>query len=188
MEKEKIKVDRRVQRTKRLLWDALVELILEKGYDKVTIKDIIDEADVGRSTFYAHFENKEQLLFSDQPHFFEEIREGIESGDGLNFRLIFNHVLENRFVAKALLGVNSGQMIKEHIKELISYQLQSSFKRKNKPSSQEERLKQDLFIEAAASAIVGMISCWIENNMPLNSNNMVVLCEEIVERMSRKCY
>src|SRR5262245_28174814 len=54
--------DRRVKKTLQLLQNALVELISEKGYDDVTIQDILDRADVGRSTFYAHFENKDQLL------------------------------------------------------------------------------------------------------------------------------
>ena len=52
--------DRRVQRTRKLLQDALMALILEKGYEAVTIQDIIDRANVGRSTFYAHFLDKQQ--------------------------------------------------------------------------------------------------------------------------------
>ena len=48
------KVDRRVQRTRQLLEDALIALILEKGYDKITVQNIVDQANVGRSTFYAH--------------------------------------------------------------------------------------------------------------------------------------
>src|SRR5690242_18084253 len=57
-------VDRRVERTRQSLQNALSELILEKGYEHVTVQDVIDRANVGRSTFYAHFEDKEQLLLS----------------------------------------------------------------------------------------------------------------------------
>src|SRR5687767_3562998 len=63
-EGEKVSGDRRVRRTRRLVQQALVELILEKGYDAVTVTDIIDRADVGRSTFYAHFTDKQDVLFS----------------------------------------------------------------------------------------------------------------------------
>ncbi len=55
--------DRRVRRTRENLFSALSELMQEKRYNKITIQDIIDRADVGRSTFYAHFETKDDLLF-----------------------------------------------------------------------------------------------------------------------------
>jgi AcrR family transcriptional regulator len=64
------KKDRRVQRTNQLLRAALVSLIQEKGYENITVQNIIDRANVGRATFYAHFENKEHLLVSG----FEDLR------------------------------------------------------------------------------------------------------------------
>lgn len=57
-------VDRRVQKTRKLLQDSLIELVAEKGYETVTIQEILDRANVGRSTFYAHFQDKDQLLHS----------------------------------------------------------------------------------------------------------------------------
>src|SRR5262245_3678348 len=56
--------DRRVRRTRELLRNAFVSLVHEKGYDRITVQDILDRADVGRSTFYAHFRDKEDLLRS----------------------------------------------------------------------------------------------------------------------------
>ena len=54
--------DRRVRRTRRALADALMSLLNEKRYEAVTVQDILDRADVGRSTFYAHFLDKDSLL------------------------------------------------------------------------------------------------------------------------------
>ena len=56
------KVDRRIQRTRQLLEDALIALILEKGYDKITVQNIFDQANAGRSTFYSHFLDKDDLM------------------------------------------------------------------------------------------------------------------------------
>ena len=54
--------DRRVRRTRAAIQAALTELILEKGYDSVTVSDIIDRADIGRSTFYSHFTDKRDVF------------------------------------------------------------------------------------------------------------------------------
>jgi len=54
--------DRRVQRTRRLLHKALMSCILEKKYESITVQEILDRADVGRSTFYVHFRDKDELL------------------------------------------------------------------------------------------------------------------------------
>jgi len=58
------RVQRRVARTKAAIEDAFVQLVLERGYDKVTVEDITDRADLARATFYAHYPNKEAVQFS----------------------------------------------------------------------------------------------------------------------------
>ena len=58
------RADRRSRRTRQLLGDALVALMLEQRYDTITVQEIIDRANVGRSTFYAHYLDKEDLLQS----------------------------------------------------------------------------------------------------------------------------
>src|ERR687893_2956576 len=59
------KSDRRSRRSRRLIVDALLALMQEKRYDRITVQEIIDRADVGRSTFYAQFRNKEDVLVSE---------------------------------------------------------------------------------------------------------------------------
>ncbi|MEZ4670025.1 MAG: helix-turn-helix domain-containing protein [Anaerolineae bacterium] len=56
------KLDRRVQRTRQLLVRTLMELIAEKSYDAITIQDITDRANLGRTTFYLHYQTKDDLL------------------------------------------------------------------------------------------------------------------------------
>ena len=70
-----MKADRRVRRTQKLLHRALMSLVLEKKYDSITIQEILDRADIGRSTFYAHFKSKDELLISG----IHELRAALES-------------------------------------------------------------------------------------------------------------
>src|SRR5258708_18405235 len=58
------KTDKRVERTRKLLQTALIDLIGERGYDAITIQDIVDRANVGRTTFYLHYNSKEDLFMS----------------------------------------------------------------------------------------------------------------------------
>ncbi|MCB0097425.1 MAG: TetR/AcrR family transcriptional regulator, partial [Caldilineaceae bacterium] len=73
------KPDRRIQKTRRALQDALLTLIVERRYDKITVQDILDRANVGRSTFYAHYRDKDDLLLGDfagaMQHMFAEVRD-----------------------------------------------------------------------------------------------------------------
>ena len=66
-------VDPRIQRTQQLLRAALMSLIKEKGYESLSVQNIIDRARVGRATFYAHFDSKEDLLASG----IQELRESL---------------------------------------------------------------------------------------------------------------
>ncbi|ONM48689.1 TetR/AcrR family transcriptional regulator [Nocardia donostiensis] len=76
--------DRRVRRTRDALHRALIELTMERGYERVTVSDIIDRADVGRSTFYAHYRDKDELLFVSCTDFVRrEIAKAHRDGDSL---------------------------------------------------------------------------------------------------------
>src|SRR4029079_9825369 len=67
------KVDRRIRRTRDRLGDALVELMQEKRFDTITVQHVLDPAEVGRSTFYSHFRDKNDLFLSDADEFFEKL-------------------------------------------------------------------------------------------------------------------
>src|SRR5918996_5341589 len=67
------KTDARVRRTRDALGDALVALMHEKPFDTITVQDVLDRAKVGRSTFYSHYSDKDDLLMSDAEEFFESL-------------------------------------------------------------------------------------------------------------------
>ncbi len=116
--------DRRVQRTRRALREALIALILERGWDGFSVQDVCDRADVGRSTFYTHFGDKEDLLGGG----FDDLRRGLraqlaafgEPARPLGFsRGLIEHVHEQQRLFRALIGKRSGQLVQKKFRELV---------------------------------------------------------------------
>ena len=185
MEKGNKVVDRRIQRTKKLLWDSLISLILMKGYDQITIQDIIDEANIGRSTFYSHYENKEQLLFSGQPHLTEMLFQQGEEGTRVSFTTVFRHAWDNKDVAKALFGKQSGHILLNHIHDVVSLKLKDVFESIGTQKKDTSPKKEQFLIEATAAALVSLLSNWIENDMKIPIEEMDAMSKEILNAMSR---
>lgn len=67
------KPDRRIQQTRDALGDALITLMHEKPFDTITVQDVLDLAEVSRSTFYTHFRDKDDLFLSDADDFFQHM-------------------------------------------------------------------------------------------------------------------
>ncbi len=177
MKKEVQKIDRRIQRTKKLLSDALIALVLEKGYENITIQDIIDKANVGRSTFYAHFESKEQLLFAGQDHLQKALL-GNEK-DKLDFLFLYKHAAENFDVAKAMLGKKGGDIIISHIQDVIAFKLMNDLKKQPAESQAEQKLL--LFTsEVAAAALTKFLTCWLDDHMPFTPEEMADRSKKMV--------
>src|SRR5450755_4711902 len=94
------KLDRRVARTRDRLGDALVELLLAKPFDDITVQEVLDRAGVSRSTFYAHYRDKNDLFLSDVDQFLEGmatllIRNGDRSPRIAPVGELFSHIGES---------------------------------------------------------------------------------------------
>jgi len=103
------KVDRRVQRTRHLLSDALVELMHEKPFQTITVQDVLDRAHVGRSTFYTHYSDKDDLFLGNVDNFFAGAatmlaRSGDTSRRVAPVRELFEHIAEAREFYAALVA------------------------------------------------------------------------------------
>src|ERR1700694_5539900 len=124
------KPDRRIARTQQSLHRSLNTLILEKGYETTTIKDIVSHANVGRSTFYAHHGSKEGLLLSGLLHLHSALltqrREAPTAPGGPNAPVLgfsgvfFAHVHEYRDVFQALLKNEGGAIVTRKLKRLLA--------------------------------------------------------------------
>ena len=168
--------DRRVQKTRQLLQNALVELIWEKGFEPVTIQEILDRANVGSSTFYTHFESKYELLhscFEEFRNLFEQhiikLSEGkkhpqdfLETDFTLN---LLRFVERNRRLFKVLFGKEGSAIFNQQIHDYVLAYVDEALKKlapnKNQPSFQLEILSHSI-----TSAFIGTVKWWVDQDMP----------------------
>ncbi|MEO1291165.1 MAG: TetR/AcrR family transcriptional regulator, partial [Chloroflexota bacterium] len=120
---ENRKTDRRVRRSRKLLQNALIELLRKKPLAKIQIGEIVDVADVSRPTFYYHFETKEQLLTSYADEIMEQafntVFGDVEEADGVElyqfFVLFFEQWLQQKEIIKWVLQIENKDFLYAHI-------------------------------------------------------------------------
>ncbi|TIT03158.1 TetR/AcrR family transcriptional regulator, partial [Mesorhizobium sp.] len=117
-------IDRRVARTRALLQDALIALIPERGYAAITVEDICQEADVGRSTFYTHYAGKDELRSAALEAHLRSLSKRVSADEKTGNRLfefslpMFEHARAFRSLHHALLS-SSGDTIHDQLRERI---------------------------------------------------------------------
>nr|SBO96920.1 Transcriptional regulator, TetR family [Nonomuraea gerenzanensis] len=152
-----------MRRTRRLIQEALVALILDKGYDAVTVTDIIERADVGRSTFYAHFTDKQDVLLSNvgELAFLRPPADGARSSQGrlLAFSLpMFEHVREQERLVRALLGRRGGGPVHAHGERLLAAVVREELLAAGARGS----AALDLLVVCVVGAFMGLLRAWVD--------------------------
>jgi AcrR family transcriptional regulator len=83
--------DRRGQRTRHLLSAAFVQLMREKGYSAITVSDLIERANIGRSTFYSHYRDKDDLFVHELDRVIEVLSSGIQNQEEMPFFQVWDY-------------------------------------------------------------------------------------------------
>lgn len=183
------KKDRRIGRTRRLMQEALMSLIGEKGYESVTVQDILDRADVGRSTFYAHYRDKEELLLSGFDRLrtlFEQQQQSLlaarHGGNDLEFNFIlelFRHTGQHHTLYKAMVGKQSGEMILKYVHRYLYDMLivphAALMKNRKAPP-----IPVEITTHWLVSSLLSLLTWWLDNNMPYSAEKM----DEIYRRLT----
>jgi AcrR family transcriptional regulator len=124
-------MDRRQQKTRKAIFEALSKLLEANRFEHITVQEIIDEANIGRSTFYAHFETKDELLKAMCTDIFhhvftaalpQENDHGYSAGSpNLELKLghILYHLRESKGNLKSILGSESGELFMRYLKEYL---------------------------------------------------------------------
>lgn len=159
-------MDRRVQRTRETLHHALISLMIEKGFDAITIQDLLDRANVGRSTFYAHYTGKEDLLRAG----LRELRRQLEKAQRadvsreLRFafsRALFEHAGSHRDVYHAIVGRRSGTVVMGEMRGLLAELVKNDLKLRN-PRSSARDLPRAAVVQFVVGALMSLLTWWLE--------------------------
>jgi AcrR family transcriptional regulator len=156
--------DRRVGKTKRALKEALTGLILEKGYEGVTVQDIIDRADVGRSTFYAHFVDKDELMmaiFSDLHVPAPEPSSWQPSDPPFAWTLhLFRHFGTGKRIFKAVAGSQSGALARRETEEWLDGLARAELRRLGAHKRHDAK-QVDLVARFVVGTFIGFMNWWM---------------------------
>src|SRR4051812_30798742 len=173
--------DRRVRRTRRLLQEALVELVADRGYERVTVQDVLDRADIGRSTFYAHFRDKEALFSS----CFDDLREDLRRHlDAMSpgrppehptrpVGSVFEHAYRNRAVYRAVCGRRGENMLGRQLHPLLVGLLPEHL------PGVGTRLRGGVAAESPATALLGGVVWGVRQVSPWGRDGMAQMCMEL---------
>jgi AcrR family transcriptional regulator len=163
--------DRRIQRTQQLLEAALLSLIKEKDFDAISVQEIIDRADVGRATFYAHYDNKEDLLESGFEGLLAALRQrqrearsrGSDSDEQLlGFsRHLLAHADEHRDIFPAMVSGRGGALIQHLLRNLLVKVVREDVKEVMAVKSGARSVPEEAIVQFIAGGLFGLMMWWL---------------------------
>ena len=170
--------DRRVRRTRTLLQSALTSLMIEKGYESITVQEIIERADVGRATFYAHFADKRTLLTSRledlRSRLVKEQRAALAaSGSGgraLSFsRAMLEHASESLPLWRTLAGRESGAFVMARIHEMLAELVRNDLAAFGLTQRSTDR---EALVQYLTGGFIALMTWWLSEGAKISVNEI----------------
>jgi AcrR family transcriptional regulator len=171
------RTDRRVLRTRDTLGDALVALMHEKPFDDITVQEVLDRAGVGRSTFYAHYQDKEDLFLSDVEDFFKMFSTSLTRHGASPQRLapvaeLFSHIADFRAFYLALKAAGKVSDVQELGRGLFARSFEERLRRANVALEPAELAAK---AHALAGSLFALLDWWIDKGMKADPQEMDAL-------------
>lgn len=183
-------MDRRQQKTRKAVFHAFEELISEKRYEDITVQDIIDRADIGRTTFYAHFETKDSVLDSLCEDLFHHIfqenlgeeathdfsRSAHSECDMLTH--ILYHLKEDKARYRRLFTGESADIFWQRFRVLFRNRLEGQMQEGK--WRRQDRIPEDLYMDLYVSGFVETVKWWFCHNCSEKPERVVAYFESFV--------
>ena len=175
--------DRRITKTRKAIYNAFLQLLNKKDYDIITVQEIIDRADVGRSTFYSHYEGKELLLDELCQKLFHHLFERDDQLSPQDYLAhIFQHFKKNQDHVSSLLLSKNDYFIRQLRKELEHdvYPMLADELIQAHPDIPHSYLK-----HLVVSHFIETISWWLKNGKSYTEQEVVQFYLEILHANSK---
>jgi AcrR family transcriptional regulator len=179
--------DRRTQKTRKALHEALFVLLHERDFDSIAVKEILHRANVGRSTFYSHFRDKEQLLISGIQDMLRSARPAAplltrSYAQMLWFSLpIFEHVDQLRRAGQTQISTRGRATLHDRLQQiladLIAEDVRRNLERRPKSAAQ---IPPEIVVQHVASTFIGVLNWWLQTGSPLRSKEINGLFRSLI--------
>ena len=174
-------MDRRQQKTRKAIFHAFSTLLEKKSYNHITVQEILDTANIGRSTFYAHFETKDELLNAVCKELFGHIIDsamdkthihGLYSNEEMPqsvFCHLLQHLQENDNNILGLLSCESSEVFLRYFKDSLNELVQTQFVNHNRKQNQD--LPQEFLVNHISGSFVEMVLWWLKDKKNIHQKN-----------------
>lgn len=183
---ENKKTDRRVRRSRRMFREAMRHLIMEKDFDKITVKEITERAGLRRATFYLHYQTKEDLLRNVLEETFGSLAQRAEVFLGEDviggktlpdaYLVTFEHVAENAALYQRLLAGGGGALAHEEIRSYLAALVLANI------STDTMEVPAEIVAQYIAGAELSLIVWWLNAEMPYTTQEMAAMVYRLVLR------
>lgn len=179
------KIDRRVERTRSAIISAFKEMIIEKEFKEITIKELAERANINRKTFYLHYESMEEILFDLSIEISDQIFEALNTKGffkpecydvSILIETIAYFINDNYDLTRKLVSANSYRFFSRNIKDIIK----DSFIRKMKGKVKVSNYIMNIVGDYIASGLAKLLKDWFEDPGELSVNDIAVLSSTLI--------
>ena len=181
------RMDRRVQRTRKLLREALMALILEEGYDAISIQDITDQANLGRATFYLHFKDKDELLLDVMDQFMEDFLDQVPQFSQAQWRLedtkaitkLFDFAADHYDLYRILIIGSGGITASRQLHHTIAENIKSCIQKEMDERDAQPVISTDFIANHFAGSLLATIYWWLDSDLQFTPEEMAEMFQKI---------
>ncbi len=180
MNSTKDQEDLRVRRTRKLLWDALMALLVERDFEKISVKDICEQAMVHRTTFYKHYEDKHDLLLRGMKEMHDalagetDLPKDASLDESLPQHLvrIFVHVSRHQRFYRLLLCGASTSSFQTLMRTYLAEGCEARLRRRQQQEGLQFAVPLPILAQFYAGVLISITIWWLENDLPLSPQEM----------------